>query len=122
MISPYSSYTSFPMRSLLLALTLTAVVVPAAHAADKPAVTTPASEAAVKRHALRGVIVAIDAEKSAFRVKHEAIPGVMGAMTMQFKVDATALKTFKAGDLITALMSRQGTTWVLEEVKSAPAK
>jgi Cu/Ag efflux protein CusF len=103
-----------------LALALTTVVAADSHAADKP--TAPTSEAAVKRHPLRGVIVALDAEKSAFRVKHEAILGVMGAMTMQFKVDATALKTFKAGDPIIALMSRQGTTWVLEEIKPAPAK
>ncbi|MBC7366863.1 MAG: copper-binding protein [Undibacterium sp.] len=87
------------------------------HAADNPA--APIAETAAKRHALRGVIVAIDAEKSAFRVRHEAIPGVMGAMTMQFKVDATALKTFKAGDPITALMSRQGTAWALEDIKPA---
>jgi len=107
------------MRSLLL-LSLAFAVAPTLRAADQPA--APAAETAIKRHPLRGIIVAIDAEKSAFRVKHEAIPGVMGAMTMQFKVDATALKTFKAGDPITALMSRQGTAWVLEAVKPAPAK
>jgi Cu/Ag efflux protein CusF len=56
-------------------------------------------------------------------VKHEEIPGVMRAMTMMFKVDATALKAFKAGDTITGLMSRQAAGWVLEEVKpAAPAK
>ncbi len=104
------------MKTRLL-FSLLLVVAPTVHAAATG--TAPTAEAAVKRHPLRGVIVAIDAEKSAFRVKHEAIPGVMGAMTMQFKVDATALKIFKAGDPITALMSRQGTAWVLEEVKPA---
>lgn len=107
------------LRHLTTLLALIAVATPAVHAADKPAETTPA---AVKRHPLRGVITAVDAEKSALRVKHEAIPGVMGAMTMQFKVDATALKSFKAGDAITALMSRQGNAWVLEEIKPAAAK
>ncbi len=101
------------LRHLASLLVLVTVVAPIVHAADNPA-----AETAVKRHALRGVIVAIDAEKSAFRVKHEAIPGVMGAMTMQFKVDAAALKTFKAGESITALMSRHGTAWVLEDIKA----
>ena len=54
-------------------------------------------------------------------VKHEEIPGVMRAMTMMFKVDEATLKTFKPGDALTGLMSRQGNTWVLEDVKPAPA-
>ena len=107
------------LRHLTTLLALIAVATPAVHAADKPAETAPA---AVKRHALRGVIVAVDTEKSALRVKHEAIPGVMGAMTMSFKVDGAALKSFKSGDAITALMSRQGTAWVLEDVKAVPTK
>ena len=111
------------MRSLLLTIAIATAIVPTMHAADKPAAPAPeTTPATVQRHPLRGVIVAIDAEKSAFRVKHEAIPGVMGAMTMQFKVDAAALKTFKAGDAITALMSRQGTSWFLEDIKPAAPK
>jgi Cu/Ag efflux protein CusF len=43
-------------------------------------------------------------------------------MTMQFKVDAATLKAAKVGDAITGLMSRQGTAWVLEDVKPAAAK
>jgi len=101
------------------------VLFPAAlSAAEKaPAAPAPAeAPAAPKRHPLRGVITSVVADKSAFMVKHEEIPGVMRAMTMMFQVDATALKTFKAGDAITGLMSRQSTGWVLEEVKpAAPA-
>jgi Cu/Ag efflux protein CusF len=107
------------LRLLITVLALASVAAPVVHAADKPAETAPA---AIKRHPLRGVITAVDAEKSALRVKHEAIPGVMGAMTMQFKVDAAAVKAAKVGDAITALMSRQGNSWVLEDIKPAPAK
>ena len=107
------------LRHLTTLLALIAVATPAVPAADKPAA---AADTAVKRHPLRGVITAVDAEKSALRVKHEAIPGVMGAMTMQFKVDAAALKTAKVGDAITGLMSRQGNAWVLEDIKPAAAK
>jgi Cu/Ag efflux protein CusF len=107
------------LRLLTSVLALASVAAPAVHAADKPAETAPA---AVKRHPLRGVITAVDAEKSALRVKHEAIPGVMGAMTMQFKVDAAALKTAKVGATITGLMSRQPDHWLLEDVKIVTGK
>ena len=85
-------------------------------AADKPATDTKASEP-VKRHPLKGVVTGILADRSALLVKHEAIPGVMRAMTMMFKVDAATLKNAKEGQAITGLMSRQGDAWVLEEVK-----
>ena len=79
----------------------------------------------VQRHPLRGVITNVFPDKSAMMVKHEEVPGVMRAMTMMFHVDAATLKAFKPGDAITALMSRQGTIWKLEEVKpvaTTPAK
>jgi len=81
-----------------------------------------AAEAPAKRHALRGVITAILTDRSAVMVKHEDIPGVMRAMTMAFKVDAETMKSLKQGDAITGQVSRQGNTWVLEDVKPAPVK
>lgn len=108
------------ITALLLSLTPAALV-----AAEKSPAPTPAASAAApaapKRHPLRGVITSVVADKSAFMVKHEEIPGVMRAMTMMFKVDATAFKAFKVGDALTGLMSRQGNTWVLEDVKPATA-
>ncbi len=110
------------MKSPLL---LSLLVLSLAPAALRAADTKPAekSETAV-RHALRGVIVSVNAELSTFSVKHEEIPGVMRAMTMPFKVDAATFKAFKTGDAITGQMSRQGRNWVLEDVKPAakPAK
>lgn len=73
----------------------------------------------VKRHPLRGVVTAVDAERSTLMVKHEEIPGVMRAMTMAFKVDGKTLAAVKKGDAITGLMSRQGKDWVLENVQAA---
>ena len=73
-----------------------------------------------QRYALRGVVVAVDADKSALRVKHEEIPGFMRAMTMQFKVDAPTLAAAKVGAALTGQMSRQGKDWVLEVVKFLP--
>jgi Cu/Ag efflux protein CusF len=72
----------------------------------------------VKRHPLRGVITAVDVERSAVMVKHEEIPGVMRAMTMLFKVDAATLKTAQKGQAISGMMSRQGNEWWLHDVKT----
>ncbi len=96
-----------------------------AAASASPAAANPSAPAAapeIKRYALRGVVVAVDADKSALRVKHEEIPGFMRAMTMQFKVDASTLTAAKVGAALTGQMSRQGKDWVLEDVKFEPAK
>lgn len=103
---------------LMLALLPVTASVRAAETA--PAVTTPPVSA--PKHALRGVITGIMPDRSALLVKHEAIPGVMRAMTMLFRVDAATLASAKEGQAITGLMSRQGDAWVLEDVKPAPAK
>ena len=94
-----------------------------AAASASPAAANPSAPAAApenKRYALRGVVVAVDADKSALRVKHEEIPGFMRAMTMQFKVDASTLTAAKVGAALTGQMSRQGKDWILEAVKFLP--
>lgn len=107
------------LRSLLASFAIaTATLAPVTLTAAEKSADAPA----IKRHPLRGVVTAVVADQSALRVKHEEIPGVMHAMTMQFKVDAATLKAVKAGDAITGLLSRQGNNWVLEDVKpAAPA-
>ena len=107
--------------NLRLITALLLVTSPAALFAAEKTAAPAAAPAAPKRHPLRGVITSVVADKSAFMVKHEEIPGVMRAMTMRFKVDETTFKAFKVGDALTGLMSRQGNTWVLEDVKPAPA-
>ena len=96
----------------------TEAAAPASPAAAAP--SAPAAAPEIKRYALRGVVVALDADKSALRVKHEEIPGFMRAMTMQFKVDAPTLAAAKVGATLTGQMSRQGKDWVLEAVKFLP--
>lgn len=80
---------------------------------------TPASPS--RKFPLKGVITDILPDRSALMVKHEAIPGVMKAMTMLFIVDADVLPRVKKGDTITALMSRRDDEWRLDEVKIVPA-
>lgn len=93
---------------LLLAVGLTA------------ATTDPAEP---KSHPLKGVVMGVMVDKTALLVKHEAVPGVMRAMTMMFKVEPAVLEQVKRGDAIQALISRRADGWWLTEVEVvAPAK
>lgn len=97
-----------------------------AAAAAEPAAAksgpTGKADAAAKRHPLRGVIVAVHADTTELRVKHEEIPGVMRAMTMLFKVDAATITRVKSGQTITAQMSREDGSWWLHDVKVVEAR
>src|SRR3954462_15139754 len=78
---------------------------------SQPAASQPA------RYDLKGKVVSIDRSARRVTVDHEAIPGVMGAMTMAYPVkEARALDTLAAGDEVTAkLVSSDGTYW-LEDI------
>ncbi len=80
-----------------------------------------AQPTAVKSHPLRGVVTKVQPESSSLMVKHEAIPGVMRAMTMLFKVDAEVVGRIKLGETITAKMSRVNDEWRLDDVRVVPA-
>ncbi|ATC64501.1 hypothetical protein CMV30_11360 [Nibricoccus aquaticus] len=71
-----------------------------------------------RKFPLKGVVTELLPDQSALMVKHEAIPGVMKAMTMMFTVDPAVITTVKKGDAITALMSRTADgDWHLNDVK-----
>ena len=108
------------MNTRLLATLLALAAAPVALlAAD----AKPAEKAdAIPRHPLRGVITAIVADQSALRVKHEEVPGVMHAMTMQFKVDAATLKAAVPGQVITATLVQRGEELWLEDVTPVSTK
>jgi Cu/Ag efflux protein CusF len=101
---------------LLLALLLAS---PLVAAAQQP----PTEKSAPASHPLKGVVVEVRKDRSALLVKHEEVPGVMRAMTMLLKVEPKALEAVKAGDAITAQLSRRDDGWWLHDVKvvSAPA-
>jgi len=92
---------------------------------DRPAVPAPVAgaEPGSKKtdqpssYKLKGVVREIDKETGQVMIRHEEIPGFMKAMTMLFKVDAATLQAARKGQTITARMSRQGSDWVLEDVK-----
>lgn len=89
------------------------------NAVEQRAEAASGDKAEPKRHPLKGVIVEVLADKQALLVKHEAIPGVMRAMTMQLKTDAETLQTVKQGQAITALLVRKADGWWIESVKPA---
>jgi Cu/Ag efflux protein CusF len=125
---------TYCLRLLLLALATVAVGraepdCPCECAGAKPVTSTKlvastkpvaaANEKAPARHPLRGVVVEVLADKSALLVKHEAIPGVMKAMTMLLKVDTAALNAVKKDSRITGLLVKRADGWWLESVQLA---
>lgn len=70
-------------------------------------------------HPLRGVVVAVMADRSSLLVKHEEIPGVMRAMTMLLKVDAESLTAAKKDLPITGTLVKKSDGWWLQDVKPA---
>jgi protein SCO1/2 len=65
---------------------------------------------------LRGEVMVIDAAEGWITVRHEAIPGYMGAMTMPYKLkDAAKSRELHVGDIITAdvLVPADGNTEAL---------
>ena len=112
------------LAKIRLGLCLLALVAIGFTAEDKtPPKSDTAPAAPVRRFPLRGVVTTVIADKSALMVKHEAIPGVMRAMTMMFKVEADTLKAVHVGDTITAQLTREGDDWWLRQVKvTEPAK
>ena len=77
----------------------------------------PAAEAdGEQRYPLTGLVVAADAQRQLLRVQHDAIPGLMPAMTMEFAVSADDLAVVKAGHRIRAELVRRGPEFSLEHL------
>ena len=87
-----------------------------------PEASPPSAEAAAPAaHPLRGIVEGKLPERQALLVKHEAIPGVMMAMTMALRVTPEVLATAETGDHLTALLYRdEEKRWALRDVKLSP--
>jgi protein SCO1 len=73
--------------------------------ADAPTAVPPpqtrAGKPVSKNYRLRGVVRSVAVESGRVLIRHEAIPGFMGAMTMPFKpADPAILPTLKPGDRV----------------------
>src|ERR1017187_8986228 len=87
----------------LLASSLIAAVLLAGCHSGSTAGTGQTASPAYKVYKLRGKVVSTDAAKGEVTLNHEAIPGLMEAMTMPYKLkDASILSELHPGDVITA--------------------
>jgi protein SCO1 len=68
------------------------------------------------RHALRGEIIAVKPEVKVLVIQHEAIPGYMPAMTMEFTVGTGDLANAKPGQRIRGEMYVRDGTAFLEKI------
>src|SRR5579859_6815632 len=70
-------------------------------AGDEPPSSAKQNESRVRSFAVRGVIKELGTDSRTVLVQHEAVAGYMPAMTMPFKVQASAeLAGLRAGDRI----------------------
>jgi hypothetical protein len=88
---------------------------PAENTSNAEPAAAPAPAAPVG-HPLRGVIIEVLPEKSSLLIAHEEIPGVMRAMTMLLKVNASDLAAAPKGVTITATLVKKTDGWWLESV------
>jgi protein SCO1 len=64
-----------------------------------------AAPAPASRHAIRGQLLAVQLDTGQVLLKHDAVPGVMDAMTMPFPVaDRRSVLDRRPGDLVTATL------------------
>ena len=66
---------------------------------------------------LQGKVVSIDVAKGLVVADHEAIPGVMKAMTMPFKADAATLRALVPGKRFLGRMENRNEEWWLFDVR-----
>jgi protein SCO1 len=79
----------------------------------------PLSEPGEKLYKLRGTIMVRDGRDNVLRVKHEAIPGFMEAMTMDFSVRGADVNQLPAdGTTIEATLHVTETAYWLTDVKA----
>jgi Cu/Ag efflux protein CusF len=65
------------------------------------------AEASTRGHPVTGDIVSLLPDRGALLVDHDEVPGVMRAMTMEFRVDPRVLDAVQPGQRITARMERR---------------
>jgi protein SCO1/2 len=77
------------------------------------------SELPVRHYQLHGVVVAVDVTARRLVVRHDSIPGFMGAMTMTYRVkDPSGLHLIHPRDTITADVVAQGLdAWLAHVVR-----
>jgi protein SCO1 len=69
-----------------------------------------------RRYALHGQVIAVNRDRQTLTISHEALPGLMPAMTMEFRVDAGDLATVRPDERIRGDLVRRGDDFRLEHL------
>jgi protein SCO1/2 len=100
-----------------LSIVLAGCAAPKAQDASKP---SEASSGTAKEFQMRGEVTGLDAGEHVATIKHEAIPGFMGAMTMGYPVkDAAEFSKLAVGEPITATVYRNGDDFWIGNIQKA---
>ncbi|MFO0809005.1 MAG: copper-binding protein [Gemmataceae bacterium] len=79
--------------------------------------TESGKKAAENLYDVNGKVTALDREKPSVTLDHEDIPGLMKAMTMEFRVaDAKALEGLQVGDAVRAKLRKDGAGYVVTQI------
>ena len=103
----------------LMAVVSLSLVFPACKPAASPSKPAEAAAPATKekRHPLTGEIIKADPERLTLLVKHDAIPGFMAAMTMEFSATAGDVANAREGQRIRAeVVEREDGEFALEKI------
>ncbi len=77
---------------------------------------TGTGEGGERRYALHGQVIAVNRDRQTLTVSHEAIPDLMPAMTMEFRVDAGDLAAVRPDERIRGDLVRRGDDFRLENL------
>lgn len=103
---------------LLLVLALPAVLPAADPAPRKPCLPCAEEDKNAERgYPVKGRILGTDPERNQVLLKHEAIPGVMRAMTMPFNVDPAIIGGLKRDQVILGRIEKRGREWWLFNIR-----
>jgi protein SCO1/2 len=88
---------------------------------DRASATKPLSEPGEKLYDVRGNVISADATDNTLRVDHEAIPGFMEAMVMDYSVRGAKVDALPpAGSRVEAKLHVTGGGYWLTDVRKIP--
>jgi protein SCO1/2 len=106
------------MRCAAAVVALAVAVIACSNSEKK---SKPLSEPGEKLYTMRGRVVGRDAADNTLRIDHEAIPGYMDAMTMDYTVRGTPVMTLPPPDSrVEAKLHVTDNGYWLTDVKKAP--